>query len=106
MREAALQGDGSVSFIDRFTAAESRDILWQMHSRAAITIDGRVATLTRDAKRYALRIEAPSDAAFELADPRRAPPEATNAEFSKLILRLPETTRPRERVIAIRGGAI
>ena len=94
---------------DEIEAEQPVDIVWGMHTPAAISIDGTSATLKQGAETVQARIIAPAGATFEVASATPSTPdENQNAGIHKLIARLPDKTRQARIAIVIdtnTGGA-
>ena len=65
------------------------DLVWAMHTRAKVTVDGATAVLTQDDKTLTARILSPADAVFATASADPGPPQARNEGVTKLVVRLP-----------------
>jgi hypothetical protein len=99
LRHAELRADGTMRLRDDIATVESRDITWQMHTRAQPRVDGAVAVLERGGRRLALKLA--SAGRFELASAAREAPEANNAGINKLVIRLPTTSTSAARMIDV-----
>ncbi|MBI2957928.1 MAG: heparinase II/III family protein [Chloroflexi bacterium] len=77
---------------DEIEAARPVDIVWGMHTRAEIQVQGDVAMLTQGGAAMELRLLSPAGARFEVQTVTIAPPQAAAPGVRKLVVRLPEKT--------------
>ena len=80
---------------DEFEPAEgAKEIVWQMHTDAKITLKGSEAVLEQKGERLLAKILEPSGAQFEVAMANPPPPERQQPNVSKLVVRLAANGRP------------
>jgi Heparinase II/III-like protein len=86
-----------VVIVDEFTPTRQADVVWQMHTRATVALQGRSATLTQKDTNGAVQdffLQILSDGATEFAldVPDIQKPQAPNDGISKLVIKLPAVT--------------
>ncbi len=77
---------------DEIEAARPVAIMWAMHTKAEVQIQGGVATLTQGSTTMEMRLLSPVEAKFEVQAVTIAPPQAAAPGVRKLVIRLPEKT--------------
>jgi len=80
-RQAVLVGDSVRS-------DQPVEVIWGMMTDAEIVVSGQTATLRKNGWTLAAEIHSPRHAVFDVAPLRSAPPQASNPNFHKLIVRL------------------
>ena len=101
-RGVAMLGRERVLVEDEIEAEQPVDIVWGMHTPAAISIDGGSATLKQSAETVQARIMAPAGATFEAASATPSTLEENQNEgIHKLLVRLPDKTRQARIAIVI-----
>jgi hypothetical protein len=88
-RGIALLDRRHVLVQDEVQAAGPVDISWNMHTPAAISVEGASATLRQKGKTLKAFILQPQGARFEVESADPGPPQARNEGVSKLVVRLP-----------------
>ena len=88
LRGVALLGRQHVLVQDEFDLAKQADAVWQMHTEAAIELDGRKAILRQQDKTLTAFILEPEGAVFEVSEASPPPPEAQQPGTRKLIIRV------------------
>src|SRR5439155_9071265 len=87
---------------DEIEAEQPVDIVWSMHTPAAISIDGASATLQQGTEMVQAQIVAPAGARFEAAAATPSTPdENQNAGMHTLLAHLPEKTTQARIAIVI-----
>jgi hypothetical protein len=91
-RGVALLARKHVLIQDEIEAEKPVDVVWAMHTRAELSLDGATATLAQGGKSLTARILSPQGAQFatESADP--GPPQARNEGVTKLMVRMTGVT--------------
>ena len=98
-RAVALLDRKQVLVQDEVDLKTPGEIVWTMHTKAAVDAAGAVATLTqRDAVLRAVIVE-PTAARFELASARPPKPQNPNHGVKRLLIRLPRTAAARLAVL-------
>ncbi len=69
---------------------QPREVIWGLMTDAEITLSGQTATLRKNGWNLAAEIHTPRHAVFDVASVHPAPPQAANAGYHKLIVRLGE----------------
>src|SRR6185503_9917562 len=77
---------------DEVEAAQPVDIVWNLHTRAEVKIEGPVARLSKDGKEIGVRLLAPQDARFEVVSASPPRPQKPDPELKRLSVKLPEKT--------------
>lgn len=79
---------------DEIHLANPADIVWAMHTHAAVKIDmnGRRAELSLDAETLTMQLLSPAEARFNVEEIKLAPPQRPLENERKLIVHLPEKT--------------
>ena len=104
-RGVALTGGRRAVLIeDEVAAATPADVVWAMHTRAGIALDGARATLTQGGQTLEARILAPAGATFGAEAISIPPPQHPSPGVRKLTVRLPGVTSAR-LVILLTPGA-
>lgn len=92
-RGVALLDDGNAVLVqDEVTPSDSDHVWWFLHTPAALTVDGRTATLRRAGETVHAELLEPSDASFDgwnavpLSDAPDPPEQAENAGVVKLVI--------------------
>ena len=93
-RHAALVEGRHVIIADEISPNVAADIVWQMHTRARVEIEGSRASLELKGKRLFLQILKPQGANFELASAEVAWPQNMNLGIRKLVIRLVQLATP------------
>ena len=88
-RSVRLENGQSVLVDDSISAAQAVEVLWGMVTEADVSLDGRVAMLTRSGKKVEARIESPADARFDIVATQPDQPQRQNEGTRKLVVRLP-----------------
>ena len=73
---------------DEIEAEKPVDVVWAMHTRAVVSLDGATATLTQSGKSLTARILSPQGAQFATASADPGPPQARNEGVTKLVVRM------------------
>ena len=73
---------------DELSLKAATDVVWQMHTRAKITLKGQAAVLRQGAKTLRASILTPEDAVFEVQSANPPPPQGQQPDVSKLVVRL------------------
>lgn len=95
-----LRDDLTAVVQDEWAANTGSVANWMVHTRAAVSVSGRRATLTQNGKRLFLYIRTPSTARFMRVPIRTQPGEASNAGITRISIRT--GTRPgTNRVIVV-----
>ena len=92
---------------DEIEVASPADLVWAMHTRAAVALDGPRAVLTQTGRTLAVQVLGPKGAAFEVADAKGSRAgEAQQPGVRRLVVRLsPEAGPVRLAVEFSPGGA-
>jgi len=91
-RGVALLRRRDVLVQDEIEATAPIDLTWALHTKAAVSLDGAQAVLTRGGKSLIARILAPDDARFSVASADPGPPQARNEGVTKIVIRRPGAT--------------
>jgi hypothetical protein len=90
---------------DEVAPESAADLQWQMHTRAAVAIQGGGAELRlRNAALHA-RIVEPAGAAFTVEPATAPPPQNPNTGVSRLTIRLPRRAKPSRIAVAFGPSA-
>lgn len=105
-RGFALVGRRHVLIVDEIRTRDALPVVWQMHTRAAVALDGpavRLADHDADggAKELFLQLVEPLSAGFELQSTEAPPPQAPNAGISKVAVSLPDASSPTRIAVYI-----
>ena len=86
---------------------EPVEVVWSMHTRAAIAVDadGAHATLTREGKTLQVQLLGPADARFTAEEVVIPPPQRPITGEQKLLIRLPEKTAAARIAVLFTPGA-
>jgi hypothetical protein len=87
-REVRMINRKQVVFADDIEAAQAIQPLWGMITDAAVKLDGRRATLTKDGRMMRAEVLSPADAAFDIVSTQPPPPQMQNSGTRKLVVRL------------------
>jgi len=98
LRGAAILGARGILLADDIDLPEGTRLRWQMHTRAAIRVDGATATLSRGAATLHARILEPAGASFGVEAATRPPPENRNDGISRLCVDLASQPGLRIRI--------
>ena len=98
-RGIALLGRREVLVQDEIELKAKADVVWTLHTPAQIEIDGATATLTQGNDRLRATLLEPKGAAFETASATPPKPQAQNEGVTRLLVRLPGTSRTRIAVL-------
>lgn len=98
VRDIALLPDQAVLVDDRIAAAEGRPVVWAMHSRATITVEGNKALLVQEGRQLRAEILTPG-ATFAVEPATRPAPEEANAGINRLVIALPAADHARRIVV-------
>ncbi|SFL11749.1 heparinase II/III domain-containing protein [Falsiroseomonas stagni] len=71
---------------DEVTGSAGRRLRWQMHTRAAVALDGPAAVLRQGSAMLQARILEPAGAVFTLDSATRPPPENPNTGVQRLVV--------------------
>lgn len=74
-------------------------IVWAMHTRAEIALDGSVALLSQGGQTLEARILSPEDARFESQEVNLPPPQNSTKGIHKLLVVLPGATQTRLTIL-------
>ena len=75
-----------VALTDTIDAATAQSIRWNMHTRAAVVLDGSRALLELQGKRMYATIHSPAGAKFQVVSSDVAPPQGQQPDVSNLII--------------------
>jgi hypothetical protein len=101
-RGVAILDRERVLIEDEIEAERPVDIVWSMHTPAAISIDGASAVLKQGTEAVQAKIVAPAGATFEAASATPSTPdENQNEGIHKLVVRLPDKTKQARIAIVI-----
>jgi len=73
---------------DTIEAPSPISVRWQVHTRAAVTLNGRRATLLLKGKTLYAQILQPADAVFSTESAEQSPPQNPNKGVAKLVIDL------------------
>ncbi|HEY1685834.1 MAG TPA: heparinase II/III family protein [Tepidisphaeraceae bacterium] len=79
---------GRVLVMDEISLHQPANIVWQMHTRATIDVDGRRAVLHQGGKTLYARILSPAGATFAVTNATAPPPNNPNVGIRKLTVHL------------------
>lgn len=106
VRDIALLPDQAVLVDDHVAAAEGRPVVWAVHSRAAITVEGDKALLVQEGRRLRAEILTPG-ATFTVEPAPQTPPDAANDGIARLTIALPAADRARRIAVLFHAdGAV
>ncbi|MBN9531567.1 MAG: heparinase II/III family protein [Alphaproteobacteria bacterium] len=94
VRDIVLLPDHAVLVDDRIGPAEGRPVVWTIHSRAAITVEGNKALLVQEGRRLRAEILTPGGS-FAVEPVPANPPEEANTGVVRLTIALPAADRAR-----------
>ena len=88
---------------DELSAREPVEVVWNLHTEAAILITGNrsTAALMRDRKSLTARIESPAGAFFDLISANPPPPQKQQPNVQNLVVRLPEKVKDLTLVVSL-----
>jgi hypothetical protein len=84
---------------DEVETRASAKIVWAMHTRANIALEGSTALLTQDGQTLEARILSPSGARFESQEVNLPPPQYSTKGIRKLLVVLPGTTHTQLTIL-------
>ncbi|MGQ9523836.1 MAG: heparinase II/III domain-containing protein [Armatimonadota bacterium] len=84
---------------DEVKAASPTEVVWTMHTPAAVGISGREAELTIDGAVLACRILEPEEARFEVLPADPPPPQAQQPNVKRLVVRMRVSDNARLAVL-------
>lgn len=73
--------------LDTVEAPEGTPIVWALHTREQVTLEGSMATLTRGDAHLGLEAASPKGVAWETLEASPPAPQAQNPDVTKLVLR-------------------
>lgn len=88
IRRIGLAQRQAVLVTDSVRSDQPVEVIWGMITDAEIGVSGQTATLHKGGWNLAAEIRAPRHAVFDTAPVRSTPPQASNANYRKLIVRL------------------
>ncbi len=88
LRGLALLDRRRVLVEDEVDLRESEEVLWSLHTRAVVDLEGARATLSGRKAKMEARILSPEGASFEVLSAARPPPEGRLDDVKKLAIRL------------------
>ena len=103
-RGIALLGAKQVLVEDEIEGADGHQIVWQMHTRAKIELDGARAVLRQGGQTLVARILSPPDAEFAIAPANPPPPQRQQPEVSRLTVRLTGARKPIRLAVLLVPG--
>ena len=98
-RGMALLDRKEVLVQDEIELKAKGEIVWTLHTKAAIGLDGATATLKLGDARLRAAILEPKGAVFETASATPPKPQNQNAGVRRLLIRLPKASRARLAVL-------
>lgn len=105
-RGIALLGRRQVLIQDEIVTPSKAKIVWQMHTRAKIELQGPRAVLRQGGETLVARILCPEGAQFDTAPAAPPPPQRQQPDVRKLVVRLSGEDRPiRLAVLLVPGKA-
>lgn len=96
---------GDVLIQDEIAGTGGESIVWQMHTRAEVDIDGRRAVLRLGGETLYATLVAPKGASFTTLPCNPPPPERQNSGVTKLGLELTEPDKPVTIAVFFSAGA-
>ncbi len=103
---ALLNRRAQVLIQDEVTASKPTEVVWGMHTRAEIAVDGARATLTQKGQTLQAQILAPAGATFASQDVTIPPPQHPSPGVRKLTVRLPAVTSTRLVILLTPGSSV
>ena len=97
-RGVALIDGRDVLIQDELDGAAGADVVWQMFTRAQVTLEGRTAVLRQNGRVMTLRVIEPATALLRTGRADAPPPQAAQPEVTGLRILLAER-RPRARIV-------
>ncbi len=85
-RGIALRGDGQVLVQDEIEAAKPADVVWGIHTTAAVKVDGKRATMTLEGKSLQAVLLSPADASWTVQEVTLEPPQRRLKNTRKLMV--------------------
>jgi hypothetical protein len=86
---ALVDGRRSLLVQDEVEAPQPVEYVWQMHTRAAVKVDGTSATLSRNGKTATVRLlDAPDGARIDVEPATAPPPQNPNEGIGRVVVRL------------------
>jgi hypothetical protein len=92
LRGVALLKRRQLLVEDEVDAPDPVGVVWNLHTRAAVRIEGPVARLSQGGKELEARILSPTDAHFEVVAASPPRPQRPDPELKRLSVILPEKT--------------
>jgi hypothetical protein len=89
LRGVALLGRRDLLVEDEIETTAPVELVWAMHTKAAVSLDGARAVLTRGGKSLTARILSPAEARFATASADPSAPQARNTGVTKIVIRQP-----------------
>jgi len=74
---------------DELNLSKPAEVVWTMHTRAKVEVDGAQATLRQGGKTLQARILSPANAKFSFEEVSLSPPQRPTKGLGKLLVRLP-----------------
>ena len=101
---ALVDGRSRVIVEDEVEATHPVEVVWSMHSRAKIELQGKRAIMTQGGASLQVQLLSPDGAYFAVEPVNLAPPQISSTGVSKLLVRLPQkTTNVRITVLLTPG---
>ncbi|MDO8637646.1 MAG: hypothetical protein Q7R34_15675, partial [Dehalococcoidia bacterium] len=101
---ALVDGRSRVIVEDEVEATHPVEVVWSMHSRAKIELQGKRAIMTQGGVSLQVQLLSPDGAYFAVEPVNLAPPQISSTGVSKLLVRLPQkTTNVRITVLLTPG---
>jgi hypothetical protein len=104
-RTVSMAGNG-VTVTDTIAAPNPVAVRWQVHTQAAVSVDGTRATLTLKGKTLYARLLQPANAVFTAQSAAQAPPQNPNTGVTKLIVDLGPNVTSTKIVVVFSTTAI
>jgi Heparinase II/III-like protein/Domain of unknown function (DUF4962) len=98
-RGMALLDRKHILIEDEIEAPAPVEVVWGMHTKAEVAIEGATARLTLGGETVVARILEPAEAAFEVLSANPPPPQAQQPDVRKLAVRLSGVTQARLAVL-------
>ena len=104
-RRGVMLVDGhDVLVQDEVEGAASADVVWQMLTRAAVSVAGGRAWLYQDGRRLGLQVVEPADATFTTATAEAPPPQSQQPDVTILSVRVPSRRESVRVVVWMSSG--
>lgn len=87
LRGIAVLGRDAVLIQDEITGHPGKELQWQVHTEAKVSIRGNTATLTQGGRQIVAEILSPRDLTFETQSANPPPPQRQNPGVTKLAIR-------------------